>query len=172
MRYLIIIVIIFIYMSCGVKPSSSPGNCSLDCSNAIIAPNTFSIKKISADETWYCGGAGEFAKPVKLKYLVYSKDKLDETKTYPKPAISVDINVGGGLSSNPDKIPQENFPNYIGIGTPKSKFCSDSCGVVTFDIYPLCYDSTTNLISIQLFSGSVSSETYSMTINPPDTSKE
>lgn len=172
MRYLIIIAIIFICISCGVKPSSSPGNCSVDCSHAIIASNTFEIKKISADETWYCGGAGEFNKPVRLKYVVYEKDKFDENKIYPKSNISVDIRIDGGLSYNPDKIPLENFPDYIGIATPKSKFCSDSCGVVTFDIYPLCYAKTKNLIAIQLFSGSIASESYNMTINPPESSTE
>ncbi len=49
---------------------------------------------------------------------------------------------------------------YAGIVTPKSEWCTDSCGVATVELWPLCVSGLTNNINFLVHSGA----TYSRNI--------
>jgi hypothetical protein len=42
---------------------------------------------------------------------------------------------------------------YAGVVTPKAEWCTDTCGVATFEIWPLCFQAATNKVTVSLISG-------------------
>jgi hypothetical protein len=62
---------------------------------------------------------------------------------------------------------------YLGISTPKSNWCSDSCGVVTMEFVPVCpVAGATNNVSMQVSSGSVTSEVANFEIYTPEANED
>jgi hypothetical protein len=54
--------------------------------------------------------------------------------------------------------------NHSGIVTPKSEWCSDACGIMTVDVWPVCVRGQSNSIAVSLRSGSVMSEPISIEV--------
>ena len=44
---------------------------------------------------------------------------------------------------------------YAGIVTPKAEWCTDSCGVATFEVWPLCFQGSDNTVSFSIISGAM-----------------
>jgi hypothetical protein len=44
---------------------------------------------------------------------------------------------------------------YAGVVTPKSEWCSDSCGVASVEIWPICVQNSLNEVSVVIHSGAL-----------------
>lgn len=105
-----------------------------------------------------------------IKSTVDSDGKVTKKEeSTPVAAVSVLPIISGGLDKNSTHVDNdvENNPAYSGIRTPKSEWCSDSCGTVSLEIMPLCIQKTENSITIVLQSGSANSEPATLTVTNP-----
>lgn len=133
----VIFIILLLVMSCAKKPSQ-PGMCNLDCNQAIIVgnDNAFTIRASTTNLTLQCNAPGNFNRPIEAKFLVSQNTGTAEApRPTPVPFASVNPVVYGALAPVEDPNPE---PIYQGILTPKSNWCSDSCGVVTMQLLPVC----------------------------------
>lgn len=123
--------------SCAKKPDD-PGQCKLSCDQAIIASNdvAFAIRATATNLTLQCTTPGNFNRPIDATFLVSQDTGTPEApRRTPVPFASVNPIVYGDLAPVGDPNPEA---NYQGILTPKSDWCSDSCGVVTMQLLPVC----------------------------------
>lgn len=113
-----------------------------------------------------------------------------ETGWTPVPNISFDVvQSGGGLNpcgTDPENgVPNDacdteagglktgvefsqasvNPPDYGGIVTPKSEWCSDTCGIMTINVWPVCYRGSVNPIALQVRSGGLFSTSVNINVN-------
>lgn len=178
MKSLIILSVIAVFWGgCSFKPED-PGLCRLTCQNSIIASasSEFEIKLATGSPKIYCDAAGaDLAIPVMLQFVISEKNNVsaDKVEKRPVPNISFDPLVAGAVA--PDVYNNENVTkdaegkltpaHYLGITTPKSNWCSDSCGVMTLEIVPVCpQPSITSEISVQLHSGALYSDPAQISI--------
>jgi hypothetical protein len=55
------------------------------------------------------------------------------------------IEVNGQIQAEPSK--------FAGIVTPKSEWCSDSCGVMTYEVWPICITGKDNAVTGSVLAG-------------------
>jgi len=162
-RSLGIVGLSLVLVECSTKPATE-GQCSLDCSQAIIGSTEFKIKSTGMTPSFKCAAPGDFGTPVTLQFRVIREIKLSESKTAERtvPYISVAPNVIGVMTNA--GVPAENLEAdssgraYNGIITPRSQWCSDSCGVITIAVKPVCLAKVDNPVSVQVQSGGLFSE--------------
>ena len=53
---------------------------------------------------------------------------------------------------------------YAGIVTPKSEWCTDTCGVASIEIWPVCVRDSTNNVSLVLHSGALYTDETAFTV--------
>ena len=163
--------IIFSY-GCSVQPSD-PGLCDLKCGNAKIAgaDPSFLIEPQREEYEITCNPtqANVTEKGVALRFLVKEKFGGEEDAGFrPVPSISIDpiffgnfapsatYNPDANKRLNPDTNKNEIPDQYKGIGTKIDDWCSDSCGVVSFDVGVLCPAvGTSSSSSFQVHSGAL-----------------
>ena len=170
-----LLALIGMAVGCGTKSES--GMCELRCGNSIIGSELHhQITSISTDMDFTCGGSGSAINPEVAVFRVDDTDVVDSLlggsgeATRPTPGITVTPNVvgtldscsthptngivtqlaGGRCSVDPDTV--------HGITTPKSDWCSDTCGVATFQFIPFCAGvGVTDSAEISAFSGALNS---------------
>ncbi len=165
--------------SCSYQPEDA-GLCKLNCSKAIIGSNDpgMSIKLQSSTSNIICSAANanKDSVPIVAQFLVSEKVATNSGDGQrPVPNLSFDPIVNGARSTsernviNAGKIEgtdvYENI-RYIGIPTPSSNWCSDSCGVATIEVTPLCPPSGKDSeVSIQLHTGPLYSDPVTFKIS-------
>ena len=167
---------------CAAKPENgNPGVCALSCNNAVLGSSDpqFSVKSLSADIRFECPKgltAPIDLDAVLLQFLFSEKVKINDIeRERPVPYLSFEPIILGILSDfkNPENInPATNEvpQRYVGIRTPKSEWCTDSCGVASVEIEPKCLTAgLTNEITIKLHSGSLyPKDPLKLTVVTPD----
>ena len=187
---------VFLLMyACGVKPEN-PGQCNLSCANSVIggADASYEIKLASKAPSFECATgltqATEFLGPVNVKFVVWDKYKKSsgEETLMPVPSISFNPLINGALVASrsngenvtkyaagdalPDGTTHDTpmyYPyQYVGIVTPKSNWCSDSCGVISIEVWPYCpVAGASNNLSVQVATGGKFSDTAEIAITTP-----
>lgn len=144
--------------SCGQKPAQ-PGVCRLDCGNAVVASNdlVFSLRATTTNVALSCTAPGNFPRPIEAKFQVVQNTGTPEApRPTPVPAASIAPIVYGDLAPVNDPNPED---VYQGILTPKANWCSDTCGVVTLELLPLCpATGRTTTTTIAMTSGPLTSD--------------
>ncbi len=144
------------FTTCGVKPDN-PGTCSLKCGNAVIASGDYTIQKFTDDVNYRCpagSGTSQIKQETTVKFKIVKKVQLGEgdlaETTVPNVSIEpsviglVDTTLGSG--------------SYLGVKTPTSDFCSDSCGVVSLTVVGVCPASQSSEITVGITSGALRTE--------------
>ena len=163
----------------------SPGACTISCSGHPVGASNYTITPIGSTaggltcadtnkplergvtvrfrvtETITLGGTGASSGGGSTGGL--SLDVAPETMTVPRAGVSFEPVVTGDLSA--EKTNDEHVSDatnhiitpskFIGITTPSSQWCSDSCGVMTYEVWPIC---ATNTVTAGILAGP---------INPP-----
>ena len=71
----------------------------------------------------------------------------------------------GGLAADRNFSEASVTPyTYAGVVTPKSEWCSDSCGIMSVDIWPVCVKGGLNKVNLSVRSGGVFSNSVSIEI--------
>jgi len=170
-------LMIIINSGCSQSPDEK-GTCSLTCSNAIIGSRGFSIVPTIDDLAFECSTAGPFPDAVTLNFMVLAESpsgRGDEVIQVPVRNISFQPNVRGGAAherTHPDLIGPEGRPTpgrFAGVWTRPSEWCSDSCGVISLEVFPYCPPRGQNTsMNVQLQSGPLFSEPMQITIDNPE----
>lgn len=186
-----IFIFLVLFSGCALEPDD-PGQCRLDCSKAKIGSSSvdWAIEVKTTIPTFECSAASTpFSGPVFLKFLAKEKYKDGDTDRFnPVPYLSFEPLINGALHSvyHPENVSEfsegQTLPDgsvagagttyypyrYLGITTPKSNWCSDSCGVMTIEFVPVCPPSgANNDVSVQLNSGGLFSDEAVVKISTP-----
>ena len=109
------------------------GRCELDCSSGIVATDSMVIQPLLEEVAINCDGSTNRT-VVEANFLVSAQK--DGSKDYGvRSNILVKPLVAG--SYDPSKDFHEE-PEFKGIETPKSEWCSDKCGVVRISLWVEC----------------------------------
>jgi hypothetical protein len=108
-----------------------------------------------------------------------AEEKVDDIKPTdgklwtPLAGVAIEPTILGGLMAG-DRTSRENATveadgkvspfKYAGVVTPQSEWCSDSCGVVTLEIWPICTRAT-NLVTMNIHSGALYSDRVAFAIS-------
>ncbi len=134
--------------------------------------------------------------PVQVKYQVLEKTKVfsggkgggagdaaaapaglvdPEDIEVPRGGIGFEPWVSGvlaGEKTSPEFINPDNTITpfkFAGVVTPSSEWCSDTCGVISFEVWPTCVENTENAISAGILVGGVKVDSfYKITVSTAD----
>jgi hypothetical protein len=159
-----------VVLGCSAEPENGAGgSCVLDCSKSVIADSNFTATALSVGGTINCLGVGE-GQVAKLSAPVLAKFKITgefDGQTVPRANIGFDP-VVVGMRSEQDTNPENATVTtdasgvvtvtpykFAGVVTPKSEWCTDSCGVASVEVWPVCVGGVTNTVSISIGSGAM-----------------
>ena len=165
--------------SCSRSPEpDTPGQCPIDCGSAVIGNSSFSASVLINPPAITCAGVAagstRVLDPVLLMFRVVG-DAGGE-KGVPRRAISIQPVVLGQMDAaasekagNIVKLPDGTYEptRYIGIATPKEEWCTDSCGVFSVEVTPVCASGVTNTISVTPTSGAMETSAAVFTVTTP-----
>lgn len=142
--------------TCGVKPDN-PGSCSLKCGNAVIGAGDYTIEKLTPDVNYRCpaASAGTVIKQeTTIQFRIKKQVGLGsgDTMTTTVPNVSVEPQVIGLVDTTIGS------GAYLGVKTPTTDFCSDSCGVVSVTVVGICPSAQSSEITVGIRSGALSTE--------------
>jgi hypothetical protein len=167
-------VLIAASVGCAADPEDpARGSCSLSCSQPRVAATEFKVKPLIADQavTVRCSGPGELNGPVQVRYKIYEEStpvtlptggaSLQENgggagggvMEQPKAGIGFEPVVMGGVSIDrtTDEFKSDGGSvtpwKFAGVVTPSSEWCSDSCGVMTFEFWPSCGEDGNDVVA-------------------------
>ncbi len=163
------------FIACAAEPEGDPGLGSLDCSGAKLAAPEFIIEPVATPDSTECaqiGFSGGVARPkisVTLRFRVYAnkKDVSGQDTKFFKAAISFNPIVGGNFDQEETNEENRDDAKYSGIRTPKSEWCTDSYGVGSIEVVPVCQQASDNNMSIQIQSGANFSEVVTFSFKKP-----
>jgi hypothetical protein len=165
--------------ACAGNADPDSNSCKLSCSNARPADIGFSVQLMSLNEEWTCklkeGTAINMPKPVRARYRIVDKrvpnvgsdDESPGTIGQPRSGIIFQPLVSGIVNdakSNPENVTLTTDADGIttvdraewgGVATPKSEWCTDSCGVATIDVWPVCIGGITNTVTVDIAAGAI-----------------
>jgi len=189
----LLIFLVFILVSCSQESDGeNPGSCRLECSGRKAASSEAKLKLLGFEDGNYSCSA-TVAGPVTVRFMVYENvadglytgvgqrgedaAEADEgALLFSKPTIrpiggigfepwlngAMSItNTAGEFKSGSEEIDPA---KYAGVVTPSSDWCSDSCGVMTYQFWPECTDG--NEVQATVLSGGINNtdavSTYSV----------
>lgn len=177
--------------ACSNNPEN-PGLCALNCDSALIGPSDAKFSVAGTGVSYVCSqgqGGQPVADPIMLKFLASSGEKqaegeatnnvsgeLADNVPSPLPAISFEPIVNGSLSALPEHNPNVEIngdvltpAKYKGILTEKNEWCTDTCGVASLEIVPLCPPAgESSEVTVYTMSGALTSDEITVTISTPD----
>ncbi|MFW7380392.1 MAG: hypothetical protein ACOH5I_16390 [Oligoflexus sp.] len=168
--------------SCAEEPED-PGLCRLNCNKSIIGPIEAQIQAVQVTQDIVCPAnlaLSPVPDPLLFQFVVSSPfntvDNPDDIRQMPLPSVSIEpiaLGFRSGLQEhNPNVVINgDTFTpaRYKGVVTPASNWCSDSCGVVSMEVVAVCPPSgETSDISVQIHSGALFSEPYTVTVSTAD----
>lgn len=172
MKFLYLIIPSFILGACQFTPEE-PGLCKLNCGSAIIGGNdstmTIALKTAAPATACRVDQVGQTIGPFTAQFVIGEKfdDGTPNGGLRPVPNISIEPLLNGLRPT----LNNENDADdrYKGILTPKSNWCSDSCGVISLQVASICPPvNGNNDLSIQVHSGALYSDEATFTITTPE----
>lgn len=153
----------------------SPGSCALSCAQTRAAASEFEVRPLlsAAGEDVKFDMACKVATgqnvaegpgPVRVLFKVYQKkqafagragndDQLAADDEQSKAGIGFEPMLYGGMAT--DRTHPEHYDaatktvtpfKFNGIVTPKAEWCSDSCGIISYEFWPVCLSGQENKI--------------------------
>ena len=169
--------LLWVMLAACSKPENDPGVCSLDCSNAVFGGNDFTFESIYKVDTFACprtdyGSTGilRVDVPITLQFKSVKKSVVNgKEREVPKGNLSFQPIVGGYLDPQAtDAGNESDSGQYNGISTPKSEWCTDSCGVASVTVNPVCVKGSDNSVSVMLRSGALYSDLVKFVFTKPE----
>ncbi len=182
---------IFQLAACSNNPEN-PGLCALNCDSAMIGPSDGRFMAVGAGISYVCplGQGGQpVTDPIMLKFRAVSgaeqveeaaektvSGELADNITTPLSSISFEPIVNGSLSAQPEHNPNVEIngdvltpAKYKGILTESNEFCTDTCGVASLEIVPLCPPAgQSSEVKVYAMSGALSSDEITVTVSTPE----
>ena len=160
--------------ACSAPEDENTGYCRLSCSETSLAASNYKIASRIAPEDFACTAAEvDKAVPISVKWLITSPiDRIGgggATTDIERSAISFNVDFSGGpkfIDTTPAGNTDE--PGHLGVITPQSEWCSDSCGLATVAVTGTCSADKDIDYSIALNSGAAVSEAVTWTSKMPE----
>lgn len=164
---LVLALFMFFLVSCSAEERDI-GVCKLDCGSAKIANSKAKIRLLTPPVEVSCGavdttgGPAAFTSPITVQFMVEQSQTTfgdTEQKLVPVEGAAFEPLVNGIMNTavtNPDigtPADGSNPSKFAGVVTSKSSWCTDSCGVATVQVWPVCIPTKTNKVSVQIHSG-------------------
>ena len=156
------VVLLAVVNTCSGKPEKY-GRCELSCSQGVVATSETVIQPLADAITVNCNGATT-PSVVEANFLVSAPSGKSD-KYYPRSNILVKPLLVSGTYD-----PGKNFheePEFKGIATPKSEWCSDKCGVVRIALWVECKYGFELEHELGLVSGGGTSDAIGITASSP-----
>jgi hypothetical protein len=192
-EYLMTLLLLLVTVSCSSEGDPElPGECQLVCGSAKISANDnvrFRILSSPADLTCVgvaSGTTADAAGPITIEMIVekprvlkykspFGTDESPETETANWQSVGgvifepVITGLMAAGKTSPENATIEGAVvtpfKYAGIVTPKSEWCTDSCGVARVEIWPTCVGGSSSPVGVQFHSGGLYSKTIDYTMN-------
>lgn len=180
MKYFIFMLeTLFFVCACSVKPDD-PGLCKLNCAKAVIAGNDIGMKiEFTTTPVAVSCPAAAGGQPLTdaffVQFLVSEEfDNGTDVKGHrPVPNVSIEPITDGSRSDlpahNPNVAISGTFYNperYKALITPKDNWCTDSCGVVSLEVFGQCPAPGGNTeLGVQIHTGALYSNEMVFPIN-------
>jgi len=148
--------------TCSVKPDG-PGQCSLSCGNAMIAPADYEIKTLTDDLNIRCAAAGDVMDTY-VKFGIFKKSRVGDqpVRQVAVPNISIQPLVVGLVDTQ-----LHAGESYAGVATDTNNFCSDTCGAVNLRVAVKCPQDDRSEVAVYIHSGVLKSERALITVESP-----
>lgn len=181
-KYLARVSLFFLLIAVGCGLQTDDGLCPLECSGSIVSAfGPDSIRATGPNVDFGCdindSSTQTFSRPVLSTFLFVNSENIPLPRQVFTPTVAgvvdgcrTDPENGRITTNNPNSCSVDPY-RFAGITTPKSQWCSDSCGVATVEFWPVCVgqDFGANAISVTVSSGAVQSDANSVTItDSPD----
>lgn len=181
-------LVILLLSGCAAEPDKSqPGSCQLSCGNSRVAGNNMKVVPMLSTPsiTLNCdvpaNQTAPTSVPITLSFQIYediggdgtSATNVDYgTKKIPRAGIGFEPMILGQVATektnlefyNPET--KEVKPSqFAGIVTPSSEWCSDACGDMKYDVWPVCRSNASNTIQAGIaVQGIIPEGSYNITI--------
>jgi hypothetical protein len=179
---------LFFGASCSIEPEED-GQCAISCSGAKIGASNYTIKPLAPFTNAVCRKASAtdtaaLEGPLRMQFLIEKKlqtipnipdlnaKKAEEEeelmavdKTIPVSGVAFRPMVVGSMAVGKTN-PENDSAVFPGIVTPKSEWCSDSCGVMTVDFWPNCIEAAE--VSVSVASGAAVGTSDPVTLTDAD----
>lgn len=156
------IVLLVVINTCSGKPEKW-GRCELSCSGGAVATSETVIQPLTDELTINCNGATT-PSVVEANFLISAPSGKSD-KYYPRSNILVKPLLSSGTYDPSKKFHEE--PEFKGIATPKSEWCSDKCGVVKISLWVECKYGFELEHALSLVSGAGTSDAIGITASSP-----
>ena len=124
--------------------------CKLDCKEGTIANADVVITPIVSDTSVSCNGSTT-PRPVEIAFTISSPNTGTQGGLIPRSGVLVRPVLSMGTYDPLKSIHEE--VEFKGIQTPKEKWCSDKCGIVTLSVWVECKADETLTHGVYLASG-------------------
>jgi len=166
--------------ACSAPEDENTGYCRLSCSETALAASNYKIASRIAPEDFACTAAEvDKAVPISVKWLITSPiDRIGggvlpgggfANENVERSAIGFNVSFGGSpkfIDTTPAGNTDE--PGHLGVITPQSEWCSDSCGLATVAVTGTCSADKAIDYSVMLNSGAAVSEAVTWTSKKPE----
>ena len=159
--------------ACSAPEDDNTGYCRLSCSETSLAASNYKIALRIAPDDFACtaDAVGE-AVSSNVKWLITAPiDRIGGGSSAEVERSAIGFNVSfGGSPKFIDTTPAGNTdePGHLGVITPQSEWCSDSCGLATVAVTGTCSADKDIDYSIALNSGAAVSEVVTWTSKKPE----
>jgi|GEM_PF-1822344 len=160
--------------ACSAPEDENTGYCRLSCSETALAASNYKIAPIIVPDDFACtaDAVGE-AVSGKIAWLITAPiDRIGgggSTADVERSAIGFNVSFGGSpkfIDTTPAGNTDE--PGHLGVITPQSEWCSDSCGLATVAVTGTCSADKAIDYSVMLNSGAAVSEAVTWTSKKPE----
>jgi hypothetical protein len=158
---------------CSAPEDENAGYCRLSCSETSLAASNYKIAPRIVPDDFACTAAEvDEAVSGNIKWLITAPiDRIGGGSSAEVERSAIGFNVSfGGSPKFTDTTPAVNTdePGHLGVITPQSEWCSDSCGLATVAVTGTCSADKDIDYSISLNSGAAVSEAVTWTSKKPE----
>ncbi len=170
---IIVCLLITSFWACSAPEDENTGYCRLSCSENSLAASNYKIASRSTPGDFACTAAEvDEAVSVNVKWLITAPiDRIGGGSSAEVERSAIGFNVSfGGSPKFIDTTPAGNTdePGHLGVITPQSEWCSDSCGLATVALTGTCSADKDIDYSVMLNSGAAVSEAVTWTSKKPE----
>lgn len=175
--------------ACSAEPEAASGSCSLSCGDRVVGSSDYKIMPLyaSTSASISCSAAG--STPIEVKFKVYSETTIftgggsstgtgsttsalandSEVRKIPMARIGFQPTILGSFDEGKSADEFKGATNkFSGVATPSSEWCSDSCGVITYLVWPKCVAGQSNAVAATVAAEGIDAPApYTYTITTP-----
>lgn len=180
--------------ACSAEVEENDGSCKLQCDAPKVPSIDFVIEPLFELGSWTCRGAPgaviQGGGPLMVAFRISEKLKATSSgqtegtlstdlseRLIPRGNIGFQPLVGGPMwtERTHDSLKKDGVPTparFGGVVTDPVEWCSDSCGVMRYEVWPACVVPSETEITLGVSAGAIKAEILSMKVTGEDSSED